>query len=135
MNDLLKRHVTVRRHLPDESIRGYGSWSVMTGIVRGMASQGARRSSAQSASFALLLEVLENSEGIPPGRLVVVDVVESEVTVLPEPQPAARLGSAQDESTWVPWPDDQPRRKNHSGEPCNMWTGPCACGSWHEGGE
>jgi hypothetical protein len=34
----------------------------------------------------------------------------------------------------VPWPSDQPERYNACTDPCDMWTGPCACGAWHKDG-
>lgn len=34
-------------------------------------------------------------------------------------------------SGFVPWPEDQPARYNGSGEPCDMWIGPCSCGATH----
>lgn len=32
------------------------------------------------------------------------------------------------------WPENQPLQYNGSGTPCDMWTGPCACGAWHRDG-
>ncbi len=34
----------------------------------------------------------------------------------------------------VAWPSDKSRRYNGSGEPCDMWTGPCCCGATHKDG-
>jgi hypothetical protein len=33
--------------------------------------------------------------------------------------------------TFVPWPTDKHVRYNGAGQPCDMWTGPCACGAFH----
>lgn len=33
------------------------------------------------------------------------------------------------------WPADQPKRYNACTDPCDMWTGPCACGAWHREGK
>jgi hypothetical protein len=35
----------------------------------------------------------------------------------------------------VPWPADQPPRFNACDVACDMWTGPCACGAWHQNGK
>jgi len=35
---------------------------------------------------------------------------------------------------WMGWPDDKPKRYNACTDPCDMWTGPCACGAWHKDG-
>lgn len=35
---------------------------------------------------------------------------------------------------FIPWPSDQPPRFNACTDPCDMWTGPCACGAWHKDG-
>lgn len=37
-------------------------------------------------------------------------------------------------SGFVAWPSDQPKQYNGSGEPCDMWEGPCLCGAWHRDG-
>jgi hypothetical protein len=34
-------------------------------------------------------------------------------------------------SGFVAWPDDHPPQYNGSGEPCDMWIGPCSCGATH----
>lgn len=34
----------------------------------------------------------------------------------------------------VGWPLDAPAMFNGSGEPCDMWTGPCSCGAAHRDG-
>lgn len=39
------------------------------------------------------------------------------------------------EDGWAAWPKDQPPRYNGSGEPCDMWTGPCLCGAMHRKGK
>lgn len=33
------------------------------------------------------------------------------------------------------WPANQPLKYNGSGEPCDMWTGPCSCGASHVEGK
>ena len=35
----------------------------------------------------------------------------------------------------VPWPKDQPKRRNACTEECDTWTGPCVCGAWHTEGK
>ena len=35
----------------------------------------------------------------------------------------------------VPWPKDQPKRRNACTEECDTWTGPCICGAWHTEGK
>jgi chromosome segregation ATPase len=40
-----------------------------------------------------------------------------------------------DTSGFVPWPAGQPPRYNGSGEPCDMWIGPCCCGATHSASE
>ncbi len=35
---------------------------------------------------------------------------------------------------FVAWPEDQPKRYNACTDPCDMWTGPCACGATHKDG-
>lgn len=35
---------------------------------------------------------------------------------------------------FVPWPENAARRYNACAEPCDMFTGPCCCGAWHEEG-
>lgn len=37
-------------------------------------------------------------------------------------------------SGFVAWPRLIPPRYNGSGEPCDMWTGPCCCGATHKEG-
>lgn len=36
---------------------------------------------------------------------------------------------------FIPWPDDKPTRYNACTDPCDMWTGPCACGAFHKDGQ
>lgn len=31
------------------------------------------------------------------------------------------------------YPADKPKRYNGCSEPCDVWTGPCCCGAWHDG--
>lgn len=45
------------------------------------------------------------------------------------------VGHADHVGAMVPWPADQPYRYNGSGEPCDMWTGPCSCGATHTEGK
>lgn len=52
---------------------------------------------------------------------------------------SARLGleatpNYLNESGFVPWPDFAPKQHNACTDPCDMWTGPCACGAWHRDG-
>ncbi len=35
------------------------------------------------------------------------------------------------EGGFVEWPAGQPLQYNGSGEPCDMWIGPCICGATH----
>lgn len=32
----------------------------------------------------------------------------------------------------VAWPDDWPEYRNACSDPCDMLSGPCACGAWHK---
>lgn len=41
---------------------------------------------------------------------------------------------AEPAGAFVAWPADQPERFNACTDPCDMWTGPCACGAWHKEG-
>jgi hypothetical protein len=41
---------------------------------------------------------------------------------------------AVNENHFVPWPKDMPPRYNACTDPCDMFTGPCACGAWHHNG-
>ncbi len=34
----------------------------------------------------------------------------------------------------MPWPTNKPTREIN-GITCDVWTGACACGGWHRGGE
>ena len=38
-------------------------------------------------------------------------------------------------SGFVAWPASEPARHNACTDPCDMWTGPCACGAWHKEGK
>jgi hypothetical protein len=39
-------------------------------------------------------------------------------------------------NTFVPWPASWTERRYNAGnEPCDMLSGPCACGAWHSLGE
>lgn len=33
------------------------------------------------------------------------------------------------------WPEGAPRQYNGGNVPCDMWSGTCACGAWHEEGK
>jgi len=35
----------------------------------------------------------------------------------------------------ISWPVNEPARYNACTDPCDMWTGPCACGAWHYNGK
>lgn len=39
------------------------------------------------------------------------------------------------ENDWQAWPEGEPLRYNACTEPCDMWTGPCACGAFHRDGK
>lgn len=33
----------------------------------------------------------------------------------------------------VAYPADKPPRYNGCSQPCDVWSGPCCCGAWHDG--
>lgn len=41
------------------------------------------------------------------------------------------MSDSKNQSGFVAWPISQPPRYNGSGEPCDMWIGPCLCGAMH----
>ncbi len=47
------------------------------------------------------------------------------------------IGAAKEPAEYAlkPWPADEPVQYNASGEPCDMWNGPCSCGAWHKNGK
>lgn len=52
---------------------------------------------------------------------------------------ALRLGAEMtpnyvNEGTLVSWPAWAPKQYNACTDPCDMWSGPCACGAWHREG-
>lgn len=63
------------------------------------------------------------------GRAAYADVI---ADLVPCQVSRAGLGVA---AGFVAWPKDQPPRYNACTEPCDMWTGPCACGAWHTEGK
>ncbi len=47
---------------------------------------------------------------------------------------ASELAGAHHPGAVVGWPLDAPAMFNGTSEPCDMWSGPCACGAWHKEG-
>jgi hypothetical protein len=58
-------------------------------------------------------------------------IVENLTTTIRRPRTLSEVSGR----AFIAWPKAKPLKYNGSGEPCDMWTGPCCCGAWHEEGK
>lgn len=89
----------------------------------------AQRRRAVDSEFAADLETCLRAAGYQPAPEITQRIPAATVNHL------RALSKVQAPSPFIAWPDVQPRQYNGSGTPCDMWTGPCQCGAWHNEGK